>query len=53
LGFVADVYLPETHSPADLELAAMLALALGRESLVVCWSLAGDYFDRAASDTAT
>ena len=50
---MADVYLPETHSPEDLELASRLALILGRETLVVCWSLAGSYFQRAASDPAT
>jgi hypothetical protein len=50
---MADVYLPETHTPTDLALASALALALGRETLVVCWSLAGDYFDRTASDTAS
>jgi len=49
---MADVYLPETHAPEDLDLASRLALALGSEALVVCWSLAGGYFDRAASDTA-
>lgn len=50
---MADVYLPENHSDEDLALASKLALALERESLVVCWSLAGGYFLRAASDTAT
>ena len=49
---MADVYLPENHSSEDLALAASLAVALDREALIVCWSLAGEYFDRAASDTA-
>ena len=51
---MADVYLPENHSPEDLDLASRLALAMGRESLVVCWSLAGAgaYFDRALPDDA-
>jgi hypothetical protein len=51
---MADVYLPESHTPEDLELASRLALVLGREALVVCWSLADcAYFERAASDTAS
>jgi hypothetical protein len=48
---MADVYLPENHTPDDLALAAQIALALGRESLVVCWSLGGSYFERTAQGT--
>ena len=47
---MADVYLPEDHSSEDLALAARLALVLARESLVVCWSLDGHYFERTAPD---
>jgi len=33
-----DVYLPEDHSQAELDVAAKLALTLRCESLIVCWT---------------
>jgi hypothetical protein len=50
---MADLYLPANHSPEDLDMAAQVVLALDRQSLVVCWSLArADYFDRTPPDDA-